>query len=127
MCLAPDAVADALSIGADIEQSVCGKPDGDCCPFHSTCAYQRQKSAVAAADVVIAAHNIMFHEIPKIVTKGLALTITDESWWQIGLEWGRETVIAGFERDLFGNPVLRDPDGIVTVTGSGSQVGNGQQ
>ena len=34
-----------------------------------------------------AAHNIMFHEIPKIVTKGLALTITDESWWQIGLEW----------------------------------------
>ena len=78
MCLAPDAVADAISIGADVEQSVCGKPDGDCCPFHSTCAYQRQKAAVAAADVVIAAHNIMFHEIPKIVTKNLALTITDQ-------------------------------------------------
>ena len=117
MCLAPDAVADAISIGADVEQSVCGKPDGDCCPFHSTCAYQRQKAAVAAADVVIAAHNIMFHEIPKIVTKNLALTITDESWWQIGLEWDRETMIAGFARDLFGNPVLRDPDAMHGIDG----------
>ncbi|MGA7408033.1 MAG: hypothetical protein WBW67_25125, partial [Pseudolabrys sp.] len=117
MCRAPDAVADAISIGADVEQSVCGKPDGDCCPFHPTCAYQRQKAAVAAADVVIAAHNIMFHEIPKIVTKNLALTITDESWWQIGLEWDRETKLASFAGDLFGSPVLRDPDAMHGIDG----------
>lgn len=117
MCLTPDTVADAITIGADVEQSVCGKPDGDCCPFFSTCAYQRQKAAVAAADVVITAHNTMFHEIPKTVTKNLALTITDESWWQIGLESSRETKLASFAEDLFGHPVLRDPNAMHGIDG----------
>ena len=99
-------------------KSVCGKPDGDCCPFHPTCAYQRQKAAVAAADVVIAAHNIMFHEIPKIVTKNLALTITDESWWQIGLESERETKLAELRGETCsGIPVLRDPDAVRGIDG----------
>jgi hypothetical protein len=52
MCLAPDAVAAAISIGADVEQSVCGKPDGDCCPFHPICAYQRQKEVAGFVETV---------------------------------------------------------------------------
>ena len=111
MCSAPDAVADAIAIGADVEKAVCGNSDGECCPFHRACAYQRQKTAVAAADVVIAAHNVMFHRLPKIATQDLALTIIDESWWQTGLDAKRETKLSSFAEDLFGHPVLRGFDG----------------
>jgi hypothetical protein len=118
MCVAPDAVSDAIQIGADVEKAVCGNPDGECCPFYRSCGYQRQKSAVAEADVIIAAHSIMFHPLPKIVTKDLALTITDEAWWQGGLELAVETRLSSFAGDLFAHPVLRDPD---VIRNSGGQ------
>ena len=111
MCAAPEAVKDALTIGEDVEQSVCGSPDGDaCCPHYRTCGYQRQKAEVAAAHVVIAAHNILFGSIPKIVSTNLALVVTDEAWWQIGLEPERETKLPTFASCLFTHQVLRDPD-----------------
>jgi putative DNA primase/helicase len=118
MCLDPDAVADALAIGADIEQSVCGNPDsGTCCPFHRACGYQRQKAIVAAADVTIAAHSVLFHALPAVIEKDLALIITDEAWWQVGLKPPRATKFASFTDDLFRWQVLRDASARYGITG----------
>jgi putative DNA primase/helicase len=117
MCLAPEAVKDAIAIGADVERSVCGNPDNECCQFYRACGYQRQKAAVAAADVVIAAHNILFHQLAEIVTRNLALVITDEAWWQIGLEPARETKLSSFVDDVIDHPVLRDPDAVRGLEG----------
>ena len=66
MCLALDAVKDALAICEDIEASVCGNPENsECCPFHRVCGYQRQKAVVSHADVVVAAHNMLFHTLAE--------------------------------------------------------------
>ena len=101
MCLAPEAVADAITIGADVEKAVCGNPDGECCPFYPTCAYQRQKTAVAAADVVIAAHNVCSAGSQRSSRK----TSPSRSQTNPGgrPDWTeRETKLAGFARTCSG-------------------------
>jgi hypothetical protein len=126
MCLATDAVADALKIGADIERSVCGDPDSDeCCPFHRACGYQRQKAAAAAADVIIAAHNVLFHALPKALAKNLALVITDEAWWQTGLQPALAIEVASFTPDITSWPVLRDADARYGISGKKRRRGQG--
>ena len=70
------------------------------------CSYQRQKSTVAAADVIIAAHQTMFYELPKEVRKDLAVVVVDESWWQAGILPPREVAINSFATDPLRYPVL---------------------
>lgn len=111
MCLNYDAVEAAISIVANVEQSVCGKAKGDspCCPWRkgeNQCAFQRQKGPVARADVVILAHTSMFHELAKEVRAGLAVVIVDESWWQAGLMPYRDVNMEGFAAEPLTYPVL---------------------
>jgi hypothetical protein len=108
MCLNLPAVEDAVAIGHDVEKSVCGtgKEAAPVCPFRGECAYQKQKRAVAEADVVIAPHQALFHHIPKQATDGVGLVVADESWWQAGLQPNREIRLAGFADEPLLYPVL---------------------
>ncbi len=111
MCLNLDAVNDALSIHANVEQSVCGsgKKDSPCCPWRkgeNQCAFQRQKAPVARADVIIVPHQSMFYDLAKEVRAGLGVVIVDESWWQAGLIPHREVNLEGFAAEPMTYPVL---------------------
>jgi len=86
MCDDLPAVKDALIVGEEVESAVCGKPDGPRCKFFDVCQYQRQKATAAAADVVVAAHEIMLGRLLQAVGKVFALTIADEGWLQDGAE-----------------------------------------
>jgi len=108
MCLNLPAVEDALKVGADVERAACGSGrEGEpACPYRTECAYQRQKAPVARADVVIAAHQALFHELPKEVRAGLGLVIADESWWQAGLRPNAALQVATFAETPLVYPVI---------------------
>ena len=108
MCRNIGPVRDAQRVHADAEKVVCGELGADgACPFRDSCAYQRQKATVAAADVVIAANVGLFQKLPAAVLNDqTGLVIVDESWWQGGLEHGREIDLSRFASSLFGAPVL---------------------
>lgn len=69
------------------------------------CAFQRQKPAIAQADVVIAAQQAMFIDLPKEINN-LGLVVLDESWWQAGLHTYRELLLDGFAEEVIKHPVL---------------------
>lgn len=110
MCLDLKAAQDAVLVGADVERDVCGtgKEGKPVCPFRDRCAYQQQKAAVKSADVVIAAHQHLFHKLPSTMGRNFGLVAIDESWWQAGLNPGRKVHTAGFEDTVIKNPPLRD-------------------
>lgn len=110
MCSNLAAVEDALAIHADVEKDVCGsgKPGEPSCSHYHQCPYQAQKNAAAYADVLIVAHQSLFHHLPAVVTKRAALVIVDESWWQAGLMSCRDIRLAGFAEEPILHPVLRD-------------------
>jgi hypothetical protein len=112
MCLNLPAVEDAIAIGHDVETSVCGsgKPGEPSCPYRDQCEYQKQKRAVAAADVVIAAHQALFHRVPKQATDNIGLVIADESWWQAGILPNRELRLSNFADEPLLHPVLQKGD-----------------
>lgn len=112
MCLNLPAVEDAISIGHDVESAVCGsgKPGEPACPYRDQCEYQKQKRAVAQADVVIAAHQALFHRIPKQATDNVGLVIADESWWQAGILPNREIRLGSFADEPLLYPVLQKGD-----------------
>ena len=108
MCLNTDAVQDAVAILAPVEQAVCGSGrDGQpSCPWRNgpdQCAYQRQKAEVAQADVVIAAHEALFHAQGE--GSGFGAVVVDEAWWQTGL-LTRTANLDGFAREVLDHPVL---------------------
>ncbi len=87
MCLDPDAQADALAAELSVEQAVC-KVKGDTktfyCPHYEVCGYQRQKLIAKSAQVIICAHDSLFHAMPKVIGRP-ALLVIDEGFWQSGL------------------------------------------
>jgi putative DNA primase/helicase len=107
MCLDLEAVGDALKAHYELESAVCGKDEGPACSFRSQCPYQRQKANVARADVVIAAHQALFHPLPKEATDKVGLVIVDESWWQAGLVPKRELRLSSFAEEPTTHPVRR--------------------
>jgi hypothetical protein len=112
MCLNLPAVEDAISIGHDVESAVCGsgKLGEPMCPYRGDCEYQKQKQPVAQADVVIAAHQALFHRIATQATDHAGLVIADESWWQAGILPNREIRVAGFADEPLLHPVLQKGD-----------------
>lgn len=108
MCRNAAAVADARVAGEDPEIVVCGQPDKLCCEFRGCCGYQRQKAPATAADVIVAAHQIALHQIPKLIRDGLGLVVMDESWWQAGIDIDRYVRLATFADDVAAWPVMRD-------------------
>lgn len=110
MCLNIDAVHDAITVLANVEQSVCGAAKGSKpkCPWRvgeDQCVFQRQKPIIARADVVIAAQQTMFLDLPKEIGN-LGLVVLDESWWQAGLHTYRELFLDGFADEVMKHPVL---------------------
>lgn len=107
MCLNLDAVQDALRIGEDVERAVCGsgQEGKPACPFREQCAFQRQKAAVARADIVILAHQFLFGRLPREVGDGLGLVVVDEAWWQAGVDPNRVVHLANFAEAPVLHPV----------------------
>ena len=112
MCRNLEAVKAALAVGAEVEETACRKArrghEPILCPFYGTCAYQAQKAVAREADVVFAAHEIMF-QVPKPLGKNFGLVVVDEAFWQDGIT-GTRLVIAGLADELEAFPV-RDYDG----------------
>jgi putative DNA primase/helicase len=87
MCRDPDAQADALAAELSVEQAVCRvKRDRKIfhCPHYEVCGYQRQKQLAKSAQVIICAHDSLFHAMPKAIGRP-ALLVIDEGFWQSGL------------------------------------------
>ena len=108
MCRDLVAVDAARAVGADVELAACGsgtkgKPS---CRHRAVCGYQRQKAAAAAADVLIAAHQTLFHPLPQDVGRNIGLVVVDEGFWQSGLNH-REIPLGSFAEVVAAHPVLR--------------------
>ncbi len=87
MCLDTEATFDALEIEHPVEQSCCKVKRGGklhLCPHYRTCGYQRQKPRARAADVVVCAHDSLFHMKPEAIG-AVGLLVIDEAFWQSGL------------------------------------------
>jgi putative DNA primase/helicase len=87
MCLDPEATFDALEVEQAVEQSCCKvRRDGELhlCPQFHTCGYQRQKAAAQVAQVIVCAHDSVFHMKPDAVGT-VGLLVIDEAFWQSGL------------------------------------------
>ena len=78
-----DAVADAQAAYEPIERSICRQrlPSGEAleCPLYQHCAYQTQKPAAQAAEVVVLTHASLFHEPPAALC-GRSWMVIDESF-----------------------------------------------
>ncbi|MCO6415139.1 hypothetical protein JYK14_02970 [Siccirubricoccus sp. KC 17139] len=117
MCMDLPAVRDAMAAHQDIESAVCGSSGGARCPFAGRCGYQLQKAAVAEADLIVAAHEILLvRRLPAGFSTGLALVVADEGWTFDGAETrtlGAETLRAGEAEHpvpLRGDPMRRDEE-----------------
>ena len=99
MCDNLDAVADAIAVGARVQESCCSyKPKGKervRCPFFNECGSQRQRAE--RADIWIVAHELLFGEKPKQLGE-LAAVVVDEAAWQDGLEGVGVRFEGGIER-----------------------------
>lgn len=87
MCLDPEATFDALMVEQAVEQSVCKvkrKGTHHKCPFYESCSYQGQKPAARSAQIIVCAHDSLFHAKPSAIGK-VGLVIIDEGFWQSGL------------------------------------------
>ena len=73
------------------------------CPFYDTCHYQAQKAPAKKADVVFAAHEVLFHRC-QALGKDFGLVVVDEGFWQDGIT-GTRLAIAGLDHELEAFPV----------------------
>ncbi|HMM08772.1 MAG TPA: toprim domain-containing protein [Paracoccus solventivorans] len=87
MCLDTEATFDALEIEHPVEQSCCKVKNGAellLCPLFHDCGYQRQKPLAQAAQVIVCAHDSLFHMKPEAIGE-VGLLVIDEAFWQSGL------------------------------------------
>ncbi|WP_374293128.1 toprim domain-containing protein [Paenirhodobacter enshiensis] len=87
MCRDPDATFDALEIEHPVEQSCCKVKHGGevhLCAHYRACGYQRQKPLAQAAQVIVCAHDSLFHMKPEAIGE-VGLLVIDEAFWQSGL------------------------------------------
>lgn len=86
MCLDPGAIADALEVEQPVEQSCCSLRRDKrlhVCRLHGACGYQAQKGRARASDVVVTAHDSLFHMRPRDIGS-VGLLVIDEAFWQAG-------------------------------------------
>lgn len=107
MCSNIEAVKAALRIGAEVESTVCKHKEAHC-PFYETCHYQAQKGPAQKADVVFAAHEILFQMV-KALSKNFGLVVVDEGFWQDGIT-GTRLATDRLDHELGAFPV-RNPFG----------------
>jgi putative DNA primase/helicase len=87
MCLDPSAPFDAIEVERVVETTSCKVTrDGvtKICPLYHQCGYQAQKPPLRRAEVVITAHDTLFHMAPKELG-AVGLLVLDEGFWAAGL------------------------------------------
>ena len=87
MCLDTEATFDALEVEQPVEQSCCKVKRGGelhLCPHFHACGYQRQKAVAQLAQVIVCAHDSLFHMKPDAVGE-VGLLVIDEAFWQSGV------------------------------------------
>lgn len=87
MCLIPKEVEKVVKSGLPVEDSMCRSfRDGEKreCEHHAVCPYQKQKGALFSKDVAVVPHASLFHQMPKINTRGTLFI--DEGFWQASLK-----------------------------------------
>ena len=87
MCLDTEATLDALEVEQPVEQSCCKVKRGSelhLCPQFRACGYQRQKAAAQAAQVIVCAHDSLFHLKPDAIG-AVGLLVIDEAFCASGL------------------------------------------
>ena len=87
MCLDTEATFDALEVEHPIEQSCCKVKRGaelHLCAFYQSCGYQRQKPQAQDAQVIVCAHDSLFHRKSEAIGE-VGLLVVDEGFWQSGL------------------------------------------
>ncbi len=87
MCLDAEATFDALEIEHPVEQSCCKVKRGGTlhlCAHYRACGYQVQKPLAQAAQVIVSAHDSLFHMKPEVIG-AVGLLVVDEAFWQSGL------------------------------------------
>jgi putative DNA primase/helicase len=87
MCLDPSAPFDAMEVERVVETTSCKVTrDGvtKICAFYHQCGYQAQKPPLRRAEVVITAHDTLFHMAPKELG-AVGLLVLDEGFWAAGL------------------------------------------
>ena len=112
LCRNLEAVRAALSVGLDVQRTCCKKRKIKC-PFFDDCAFQRQHELAQKADVVFAAHEMMFVTINRFGKNSFGLVIIDEGFSLKGtLQDLRQTrmKIAGLQDELIAYPVREHGD-----------------
>jgi len=107
LCRNLEAVQAALSVGLDVQQTCCKKGKIKC-RFFDDCAFQRQRELAKRADVVFAAHELMFVTLNRFGKDSFGLVIIDEGFSLKGiLQDPRQTrmKIAGLLDELTAYPV----------------------
>ena len=87
MCLDPSAPFDAMEVERIVETTSCKvtqRGTTHICPFYKSCGYQAQKRQLDSAQVVLTAHDTLFHKAPKELG-AVGLLILDEGFWNAGL------------------------------------------
>jgi putative DNA primase/helicase len=87
MCLDPDATFDAMEVEQPVEQSCCKVKRGGVihtCPQYWRCGYQAQKPPARRAQIIVCAHDSLFHSKPDAIGP-VGLLVLDEAFWQAGL------------------------------------------
>ena len=79
LCRNLEAVKAALSLGLDVQQTCCKKGKIKC-RFFDGCAFQRQRQLAKKADVVFAAHELMFVTLNRFGKDTFGLVIIDEGF-----------------------------------------------
>lgn len=79
LCRNIEAVKAAQSIGADVHKTCCEKGKIKC-RFFDNCAFQLQREKAKFADVVFAAHELMFVTLNRFGKDTFGLVIIDESF-----------------------------------------------
>ncbi len=87
MCLDPSAPFDAIEVERAVETTSCKVTRNgvtNSCPFYHQCGYQAQKHPLRGADIVITAHDTLFHMAPRELG-AVGLLVLDEGFWAAGL------------------------------------------
>ena len=87
MCHDPPAPFDAMEVERGVEGSACRVIRDDVehvCQFFTCCGYQAQKSLARQAQVILVAHDALFHEAPAAIGD-VGLLVLDEGFWTAGL------------------------------------------
>jgi hypothetical protein len=109
MCRDPEAVGAAIAARLPVHETVCAGFDRRCACIE-TCPKQQNRAEVAAADVVIAAHDALFTGF-GIETSTIGVILIDESFWQRAGRESRELYVESFALELLGHSLRgRDAD-----------------